>query len=72
MATAKKDTTPRTVAKVEAGENKKKMVVMRKEGTTLWCIGFENGGEVPQKLSGLYTSIPVAEIAIENYLANRK
>lgn len=69
---AEKKVEPRTVSKVETGENKKDMVVMRKDGTSLWVIGFENGGEVPKELSGMYTSIPVAEQAIKHYLSKRK
>jgi len=67
-----KESKSNKVSTVEAGKDKKNLIVMRKEGTTLWRIGFEGGGEVPQKLAGLYTSTKVAEQAIKDYLVKRK
>ena len=41
-------------------------------GTSHYKIKFEGGGEVPQELSGAYTSISMVDTAVFNYINNEK
>lgn len=63
----------KTAQKVETNkENGKDFVIMHAEGSSLYKVGYEGGGEVPKELAEtLYTSITVAEKAIEAYKAKR-
>lgn len=63
----------KTAQKVESGkENGKDFVIMHADGSSLYKVGYEGGGEVPAELaSTLYTSITVAEKAIEAYKSKR-
>lgn len=63
----------KTLQKVDSGKvGGKDFVVMPADGSCLYKVGYEGGGEVPKELSRtLYTSIIVAEKAIEGYKAKR-
>lgn len=63
----------KTAQKVETDkENGKNFLIMHADGCSLYKIGYEGGGEVPAELANtLYTSILVAEKAIEAYKAKR-
>lgn len=49
----------------------KSFIVMRSDTSTLFKVGLEGGGVVPQDLAGLYTTPKVAEQDIQKYLAKR-
>jgi len=49
----------------------KSLKVLRMDSGSLFRIGFDGGGVVPEALSGLYTSPRVAEQDIQKYLTNR-
>lgn len=49
----------------------KSLKVLRMDSGSLFRIGFDGGGVVPEVLSGLYTSPRVAEQDIQKYLMNR-
>lgn len=46
--------------------------ILRKDGSTLYRVGFDGGGVVPSELDSLFTSTRAAELAIQKYLTNRK
>lgn len=48
--------------------NGKEVQVVNKPGTGHYKIQFASGGEVPEHLSGLYTTVAAAEIAIIHYI----
>lgn len=48
--------------------NGKEIQVVNKPGTGHYKIQFTTGGEVPEYLSGLYTKVSTAEIAIIQYI----
>lgn len=50
----------------------KQLLTRNRKGTAHLEVYFEGGGEVPQELSGLFTSKGSASKAIEHYLVNRK
>lgn len=61
----------KSVAAVETGSDKK-FIVMKQDGTSLLKVGLEGGGVVPKELSEtLFTSVKVAQEAIEAYLTKR-
>jgi hypothetical protein len=35
-------------------------------------VRFKKGGELPEQLSGLFTSVAVAEVAVRSYILNNK
>ena len=41
-------------------------------GTSHYKIKFEGGGEVPEELSGAYTSISMVDTAVFNYINTEK
>lgn len=51
---------------------RKELKVGPKENTALYRVYYDNGGELPKCLSGLFTTPEVAQNAIDNYLKNRK
>jgi len=59
---------PKTTA-VEA--NRKKPIIYRDSQFMLWKVRWEHGGEVPMALSGMYSSIDLAEVAVAKYLEAR-
>lgn len=64
-----------TVSKVESekkSDKKKDFIIRQLDGTSLYSIAFEDGGQVPQMLSGLYTSETAAGYAIKQYEAVRR
>lgn len=46
----------------------KQLQVMIAPGTAHYVIKYEGGGNIPNELSGAYTSLTLADIAIKNYL----
>lgn len=61
----------KSVAEVETGSSKK-FIVMKQDGTSLLKVGLEGGGVVPKELSEtMFTSVKVAQEAIEAYLTKR-
>lgn len=57
-----------TTKAVEKKEGKSKNFLIRqREGTTLFNISYEGGGEVPAELAGLYTTEQLAEAAVARY-----
>lgn len=52
--------------------NGKEIKIINAPGTGHYKIQFTQGGELPNELSGLYTSSAVAQIAVRNYLLNNK
>jgi hypothetical protein len=59
----------KSVAEVPTGG--KAFKIMRADGSVLYRIGLENGGVVPDVLTGFYTSVSVAENAVQKYLESR-
>lgn len=57
-------------SKVEV-QNGKDLKVLRTDGSSLFRVGFDGGGKLPDELTGLYTSEDVAEKAIRAYLVRR-
>lgn len=53
-------------------ESKQLKVVANPKLFGSFAIAFEGGGQVPEVLSGRYTSIRIADTAIMAYLANDK
>jgi archaeosine-15-forming tRNA-guanine transglycosylase len=49
----------------------KAFIVMRTESGSLFRVGLEGGGVVPEALAGLYTTPKVAEQSIQMYLSKR-
>ena len=52
--------------------NGKEIKIINAPGTGHYKIQFTQGGELPNELSGLYTSSAVAQVAVRNYLLNNK
>jgi len=52
--------------------NGKEIKIVNAPGTGHYQIQFTQGGELPQELTGLYTSSAVAQVAVRNYLLNNK
>lgn len=50
--------------------NGKELEVVNKPGTGHYKIQFTSGGELPESLSGIYTTVSVADIAITHYIKN--
>lgn len=48
--------------------NGKEIAIVNAPGTGHYKIQFTSGGEIPQSLSGLYTSISAAEKAAISYV----
>lgn len=48
--------------------NGKELVVVNQKGTGHYKIQFTSGGELPEYLSGLYTSVATAQIAANQYI----
>jgi len=48
--------------------NGKELSVLNQKGTSHYKIQFNSGGELPEHLSGLYTSVSTANIAINQYI----
>lgn len=55
--------------KTEAG---KELGIYKVANTSLYRVAFKSGGELPEKLSGMYTAPTMAAQAIESYLLNHK
>ena len=57
----------------EVGEKRDapKEFVPQKRANGLWGVRLTAGGEVPKKLSGTYTTVDKAEVAIYHYLNER-
>lgn len=51
-------------------EGGKELQIVTDPQTAHIKIQFKEGGQLPEELSGLFTSKAVAEIAIRSYLAN--
>ncbi len=52
-------------------ESNRKEFKWRQLPEGLYCVFFEGGGEVPQELTGTWTSVNKMLSAIENYKAKR-
>jgi|DEB0MinimDraft_3_1074331.scaffolds.fasta_scaffold57946_2 hypothetical protein len=52
--------------------NGKELKIVNAPGTGHYKIQFTQGGELPQELTGFYTSSAVAQVAVRNYLLNNK
>ena len=52
--------------------NGKEIKIVNAPGTGHYQIQFTQGGELPQELTGFYTSSAVAQVAVCNYLLNNK
>ena len=52
--------------------NGKEIKIINAPGTGHYKIQFTQGGELPQELTGFYTSSAVAQVAVRNYLLNNK
>jgi len=52
--------------------NGKEVVVVNKPGTGHYKVQFTSGGELPEELSGLYTTTHAANIAIVSYIERQK
>jgi len=52
--------------------NGKEIKIVNAPGTGHYQIQFTQGGELPQELTGFYTSSAVAQVAVRNYLLNNK
>lgn len=50
--------------------NGKELEVVNKPGTGHYKIQFTSGGELPEYLTGLYTTVSLADIAIIQYIKN--
>tara|TARA_B100001250_G_C19542142_1_gene675229 strand:+ start:452 stop:670 length:219 start_codon:yes stop_codon:yes gene_type:complete len=50
----------------------KEINVIRDQGSPHLKIQFATGGQLPEELSGIFTSEVFAESAVESYLANQK
>jgi hypothetical protein len=48
--------------------NGKEIVVVNQPGTGHYKVQFTSGGELPESLSGLYTTVLAANIAIVQYI----
>lgn len=49
--------------------NGKELKIYHVKNTALYKVAFTSGGELPEELSGMYTSPKFAQDAIEAYLA---
>lgn len=49
----------------------KSFIVMRADGSSLFRVGLQGGGVVPEDLKGFFTTTKVAEQAIHKYLSER-
>ena len=56
---------------VEKIKNKKELLIRNSNGRSIYEVYYENGGELPKDLSGLYTSHSEAQKAINQYLIKR-
>ena len=52
--------------------NGKEIKIVNAPGTGHYQIQFTQGGELPQELTGFYTSSAIAQVAVRNYLLNNK
>lgn len=63
---------PRAPKETKYREKVKTFRVKIKPGSSLYTIDFEQGGEIPKVLKGMYTSIAAAKSDIKLYEVNRK
>jgi hypothetical protein len=49
--------------------NGKEISIVNQKGTGHYKIQFNSGGELPENLSGLYTSVSTATIAVVQYIS---
>lgn len=52
--------------------NGKEISIVNAPGTGHYKIQFTQGGELPNELTGLFTSSAVAQVAVQSYLLNNK
>ena len=52
--------------------NGKEIKIVNAPGTGHYQIQFTQGGELPQELTGFYTSSAIAQVAVRNYLLTNK
>lgn len=50
----------------------KELQIITDPATAHIKVKFKNGGELPAELSGLFTSVAVAEVAVRSYLLSDK
>jgi len=56
-----------------ATKGKSKELMIKKTGNGIhYYIDFEEGGQVPEELKGLYTKPYLAQQAIDSYVATRR
>lgn len=70
--TRNKGTTTSKVESEKKSDKKKDFIIRQLDGTSLYSIGFEDGGQVPKMLEGFYTSETAAGYAIKQYEAVRR
>lgn len=56
---------------VEKVKNRKQLLIRNNNGRSVYEVYYENGGEVPVDLLGLYTSHKQAQKAINQYLIKK-
>lgn len=72
MAKAEKKEVVTPVEEKEYKERPKELRYRIEPGTSLYNIYFQDGGEVPKALKGLYTSSSEAQKSIISYEASRR
>lgn len=48
------------------------MDIVHVPGINLYAVQFQGGGKIPDDLSGKYTTMSIAQKAIDNYLLHRR
>lgn len=51
--------------------NEKQLVITKKPMGQYWTISYENGGQLPSKLGGLWTTEQRARDAVNGYVAHK-
>lgn len=54
------------------GKGTKELQAFIQPGTAHYILKYEGGGELPEELSGVYTSISLVDEAVLRYIANSK
>jgi hypothetical protein len=56
---------------VEKVKQTKELLIRNSKGRSIYEVYYENGGELPRDLAGLYTSHKSAQASIDNYLIRK-
>ena len=54
------------------GKGTKELQTFIQPGTAHYILKYEGGGELPEELSGVYTSISLVDEAVLRYISNSK